>query len=308
MYYLRLLIFAVVTCLLLPATAGAQYYYCPLQCQQDQILTLTQPYQAGVDVAILQKQLGELGYYLGPLDGIYGPDTVQAVTDFQADTSLSLTGTVTTDVWTQLARYWEKPVAKENTLPPQGEVTVVVDTINRTLAILVDNEPYKIYPVAVGTAKTPSPIGQWRVARKALNWGTGFGTRWLGLDVSWGLYGIHGTNKPGSIGSYASQGCIRMHNYSVEEIYPWIPVNAPVYVVGNPFGVPGHTHRMIVKGEKGPDVAAVQNYLKRQGYYQGENDGIFGTDMEQAVFKYRADHQLPRDNRIDNEMYQVMKL
>jgi len=306
--YLKLLFFTTVLCLLLPTAVTAQYYYCPLHCQQKQELSLQQPYQSGIDITILQRELQQLGYYQGQADGVYGPKTAAAVINFQADMNLPLTGTVTMEIWTKLASYWEKPVVKENNSPPQGEIALVVDTVNRTLTIFADNEPYKTYYVAVGAPETPSPIGQWQVSRKSMNWGTGFGTRWLGLNVTWGMYGIHGTNKPGSIGSYASHGCIRMHNYSVEELYPWVPLNAPVYVVGNPFGVPGHTHRVIVKGEKGPDVVEVQNYLKRQGYYTGVVDGIFGADMEQAVFKYRADHKLLHDNRIDDEMYQVMKL
>ena len=48
-----------------------------------------------------------------------------------------------------------------------------------------------------------------------MNWGGGFGTRWLGLNVPWGIYGIHGTNQPWSIGTQASAGCIRMFNRHV---------------------------------------------------------------------------------------------
>lgn len=305
--YVKMILFTALVGLWLPTMATAETFCCPLQCRQE-TLELQHPYQRGTDVAILQRELKQLGYYHGPVDSIFGPQTAAAVADFQHDSGLAATGKVTNDVWTKLAEDWEKPVSNESTPPPEGEIAVVVDTINRTLTIFADNEPYKTYHVAVGAPETPSPIGEWRVSRKAMNWGTGFGTRWLGLNVTWGMYGIHGTNKPGSIGSYASHGCIRMHNYSVEELYPWVPVNAPVYVVGNPFGVPGHTHRVIVKGEKGADVAVVQDYLKRHGYYHSEVDGIFGPGMEEAVFKYRADHQLLRDNRIDREMYEMMKL
>ncbi|HHW43236.1 MAG TPA: L,D-transpeptidase, partial [Desulfotomaculum sp.] len=129
----------------------------------------------------------------------------------------------------------EQPLSGQKGTPPAGEISILIDTTRRTLTVLANGEPYRQYPVAVGKHETPTPLGNYRVKRKAMHWGTGFGSRWLGLDVPWGLYGIHGTNKPWAIGSYASHGCIRMHNRDVEEMYPWIPVGAPVIIIGNPF-------------------------------------------------------------------------
>ncbi len=302
--------FLVVTGLcLFPLIAQAETtYYCPIHCLNKNELTLSQPYTSGPDVAALQKELQQLGYYNGLIDGVYGPQTAKAVAAFQEAENMPVTGSVVNETWERLASYLKLPVSGEVKSPPSGEIAIVIDTINRTLTVMEDRQPYQTFHVAVGAPETPSPLGTWKVARKAKNWGTGFGTRWLGLNVSWGIYGIHGTNKPGSIGSYASHGCIRMHNSKVEELYPWIPVNTPVYIIGNPFGVPGHTHRTICKGERGSDVAAVQEYLKRHGYYDQEADGIFGPGMEQAIFKYRQDHNLPRDNRVDRKMYEQMKL
>ncbi len=58
------------------------------------------------------------------------------------------------------------------------------------------------------------------------------GTRWMGLDVPWGNYGIHGTNADWAIGTYVSNGCIRMHNWDVEAIYPLVVLGTPVDIVG----------------------------------------------------------------------------
>jgi len=44
------------------------------------------------------------------------------------------------------------------------------------------------------------------------------------------LYRIHGTNSPGSIGTAASSGCIRMMNADVIELYDKVKVGAKVYV------------------------------------------------------------------------------
>jgi lipoprotein-anchoring transpeptidase ErfK/SrfK len=51
------------------------------------------------------------------------------------------------------------------------------------------------------------------------------------LTLSGGEYAIHGTNRPNSIGSYASYGCIRMYNQDVVDLYSRVSVGTPVYVV-----------------------------------------------------------------------------
>jgi lipoprotein-anchoring transpeptidase ErfK/SrfK len=51
----------------------------------------------------------------------------------------------------------------------------------------------------------------------------------LGLDN--GNYAIHGTNNPGSIGSFVSHGCIRMHNADVLDLYARAQVGTEVIVL-----------------------------------------------------------------------------
>lgn len=46
------------------------------------------------------------------------------------------------------------------------------------------------------------------------------------------LYRIHGTTEPSSIGRAVSNGCIRMINAHVEDLYERIPVGANVVVLG----------------------------------------------------------------------------
>lgn len=42
---------------------------------------------------------------------------------------------------------------------------------------------------------------------------------------------IHGTNRPDSIGTFASYGCIRMHNRDIVDLYDRVRVGTPVLVV-----------------------------------------------------------------------------
>jgi lipoprotein-anchoring transpeptidase ErfK/SrfK len=50
------------------------------------------------------------------------------------------------------------------------------------------------------------------------------------LTLSGDKYAIHGTNRPESIGTRASYGCIRMHNEDVADLFERVSVGATVVV------------------------------------------------------------------------------
>lgn len=285
---------------------GCPYYDPALEVKRD--LMVKEPALVGDDVTQLQERLKELDYYHGPIDGVYGGATIEAVKEFQRSHGLEPDGVVEEFVWQELDEVQFVWGAQNKTPPPPGEVSIVVDTYRRKLTVLSDGEPYKQYPVAVGKYKTPSPIGNFQVLRKAANWGTGFGTRWLGLTVPWGIYGIHGTNKPHAIGSYASHGCIRMNNHNVEEIYPWVKPGTPVTLIGNQFRYQPSQYRTMRRDERGGDVMEVQLRLQRLGFYDGPIDGIWGGGMEKAVLQFRESRGLSRDNSVNAEVYHLLGL
>jgi lipoprotein-anchoring transpeptidase ErfK/SrfK len=90
---------------------------------------------------------------------------------------------------------------------PAGLTRIVIDVRSLQLIIYKNNLPQKTFSVAIGKPGTPTPIGNWEIVSKE-KWGEGFGSHWLGLNVPFGIYGIHGTNNPGSIGNIISGGCI----------------------------------------------------------------------------------------------------
>lgn len=51
------------------------------------------------------------------------------------------------------------------------------------------------------------------------------------LTIAPGQYAIHGTNRPDSIGTWASYGCVRMHNRDIIELFDRVAVGAPIIVV-----------------------------------------------------------------------------
>jgi lipoprotein-anchoring transpeptidase ErfK/SrfK len=107
---------------------------------------------------------------------------------------------------------------------------VIVSLADRKLALVENDTVVRVFPVAVGAAKTPTPVGTFTIVNRVANptyYGrrktiapgpsNPLGTRWLGLDRK--SYGIHGTDDPRSIGHARSHGCVRMHNRDVEQLF-----------------------------------------------------------------------------------------
>lgn len=102
---------------------------------------------------------------------------------------------------------------------PQNPINLEfrINISSKTLSVYRNGNLIKEYPVATGKPTTPTPIGNFTIINKQLNPGGPYGTRWLGLSKKG--YGIHGTNAPSSIGTAASNGCIRMFNSDIEELF-----------------------------------------------------------------------------------------
>jgi lipoprotein-anchoring transpeptidase ErfK/SrfK len=50
------------------------------------------------------------------------------------------------------------------------------------------------------------------------------------LTLTGGEYAIHGTNRPNSVGRFASYGCFRMFNEDIVDLYDRVQVGTPVIV------------------------------------------------------------------------------
>lgn len=161
----------------------------------------------------------------------------------------------------------------------------------------------KSYTVAVGNPSTPTPIGEYKIVYKGKNWGPSFGPRWLGLNVPWGIYGIHGTNKPYSIGQHMSHGCIRMQNSEVSELFEMIPIGTKVNILGHVLGDPGHNPRTLAEGDVGGDVQLIQSRLKSAGYFKGNCDGKFRSNTTAALKKFQRDRNLAQNGVVSNKVY-----
>lgn len=184
---------------------------------------------------------------------------------------------------------------------------IYIDLIDQTLELInnTNNKVIKKYKIASGKYNTPSPIGTFKITFKA-KWGEGFGTHFMGINVPWGKYGIHGTDKPNSIGWPSSHGCIRMNNTDISELYKLVSIGTKVVINGGPFGSFGKGLRTLHPGDRGADVYEVQRIMKEQGYYPLYVDGIYGEGMKAWVLKFRKDHQMYASHYIDMAFYEKL--
>jgi hypothetical protein len=195
-------------------------------------------------------------------------------------------------------------ISGQTTMAPTGKVTIVVKIAERILELHNEGKLYKKYRIAVGKSSTPTPIGEWIVIWKSFRSGDILGTRFLGLDVPWGGYGIHGTNRPWSIGHFISQGCIRLRNNDIEELFNWVPVGTPVRIEGKKFPI----ERVLKYESTGADVVQLQVKLKRLGYLEGRADGFFNRDTEEAVKRYQYDRGLKVNGIANKEIIKLLDL
>lgn len=120
--------------------------------------------------------------------------------------------------------------------------TILVDKSQNTLILKCDEEIIKTYVVSTGKDNS-TPTGTFKITDRLVN-PTWFkeskvvpagdpenilGTRWMGINLAG--YGIHGTTEPQSLGSQVTQGCVRMSNPEVEELYIIIPTGTEVTIV-----------------------------------------------------------------------------
>ena len=255
----------------------------------------------GDDVITVQQRLKELGYYTGSIDGVYGSGSIAAATAFQKNNGLKVDGLTGQSTYAALFSSSAVAAGSSGSSSSSGAYVKLKSGDKGT-------EVKKRYAVATGTGDTPSPIGTFRVTSRFAGDLGGFGTRFLGLNVPWGQFGIHGTNKPGSIGSNASHGCIRMYVRDSEELYGLVPNGAKVVIQGGPYGQLDSYLRHLIPGDRSSHVAAVQRRLTVLGYYTGQADGIYGRGTQAAVTRARKDLGLPALDAVDEAFYRAIGL
>jgi lipoprotein-anchoring transpeptidase ErfK/SrfK len=190
------------------------------------------PGAKGKDIKELQKRLQGAGTFSGFRNGVYDTRTTDAVKAFQAKYGLVVDGLVGGSMLNALS----------------GQI--IVDIGSLRLYLYRGGTLIKSYPVATGQPAWPTPTGtysivnmqmdptwlppnsDWAKTAKPIPPGTEnpLGTRWMGTSAP-GV-GIHGVppSEDSSIGTYASHGCIRMHNWDAVDLFGRVAVGMPVII------------------------------------------------------------------------------
>ncbi|MBQ8654835.1 MAG: L,D-transpeptidase family protein [Clostridia bacterium] len=183
-----------------------------------------------------------------------------------------------------------------------------VDVQRKALTLWQGSECIRRFPVATGAWDTPTPVGVYTIVSRFSGDMCGFGTCFLGLNVPFGQYGIHGTDKPESIGHAASHGCIRLSVPHAEELYALVPNGTQVVIEDSPYGEIGDALRPLRDGDRSSAVMAVQRKLRALGYYRLWPDGVYGPETVRAVALARKDLNLPAADGVDWAFYQAIGL
>jgi lipoprotein-anchoring transpeptidase ErfK/SrfK len=131
----------------------------------------------------------------------------------------------------------------------KGNWRIVVKKANFALYLYDGKNLFKTYKIGIGRqGRTPEGTFKINIKQKEPDWyyrgkkypyGSNknvLGTRWMSLkpvgktNSNLSGYGIHGTHEPESTGRMSSNGCIRMKNKEVNELYSIVPRGTDVII------------------------------------------------------------------------------
>ena len=125
---------------------------------------------------------------------------------------------------------------------------IVVNQRYLTVKMYKNGNQVFVANCAVGKASTPTPNKKFTIVNKEKNrpYYSGnipggspknpLGSRFMQfMDANGRItaYAIHGTNNDNSIGTHASNGCIRMHNWDVNKLYNITPLYTTVIITNS---------------------------------------------------------------------------
>jgi L,D-transpeptidase ErfK/SrfK len=167
--------------------------------------------------------------------------------------------------------------------PPEA---IVLVNVPQRMVFAVFGNGVAAYPIAVGRASWPTPLGEFSIVSKETNptWDVPqsireearragrslplkvppgpdnpLGAYWLGLSL--GSIGLHGTNAPSSVYQAVTHGCIRLQASNIEELFGVVQVGTRGELVYQPL-------LMLVEGDE------VFLEVHRDIYRRGSHDPL----------------------------------
>lgn len=178
------------------------------------------PLSTRAEIEEAELRLSDLGYWTGPVDGVFDIGTRSALIAFQKWTGRETTGELTIGEL-EAIRISNSPRARES-----GYRHVEVDLDRQVLMLVDEDGRVRVLPTSTGNNKNftdegqqsiaYTPRGRFLVYAKDLGWHTGsLGSTYYANFISGGV-AIHGSrnvpNEP------ASHGCIRIPMFAAREV------------------------------------------------------------------------------------------
>ncbi len=183
-----------------------------------------------------ERRLVELGYWAGPVDGVWDESSRQALVAFQKLEGRTATGRLTRGDW-QALQAAVPPVPRDSA---GNHLEVDLD---RQVLLLVDHEGRvgNVLPISSGTGKpfyekrwgrgvAVTPCGRFTVYQKRTGWHESLLGMMHNPMYLVGGIAIHGSHdvppRP------ASHGCIRIPMFASQRLTRMVPLDTPVWVYG----------------------------------------------------------------------------
>ncbi|MCU1498039.1 MAG: hypothetical protein JWM47_1992 [Acidimicrobiales bacterium] len=175
----------------------------------------------------VEQKLADLHYDVGPVDGNYDDQTRSAVMAFQKVYGLERTGSLTDPVTAQIMSTTATPPA----LVPGDTAAnkVEIDLRRQVLFLYEGGNLSKILPVSSGTAKTPTPTGDYKIYSQSKGWETSSLGRLYNSQYFVGGYAIHGSLSVPA--EPASHGCVRLPMSAADWFPQHVAIGTPVHVL-----------------------------------------------------------------------------
>jgi peptidoglycan hydrolase-like protein with peptidoglycan-binding domain len=194
---------------------------------------LSHPHVRFPEIIEAEQRLADLGYWTGPVDGVFDAASKQALIAFQKIEGRKRTGVLTVAELEAL-RSASRPAPRDNSyahieVDLNRQVLLVVDAegkITRVLPVCTGNEQFYIEDGRRNRAHTPR--GSFTVTRKINGWRrSSLGLLYYPSYIINGI-AIHGS--PTILTYPASHGCIRIPMFAAKELSEMVPIGTVVVV------------------------------------------------------------------------------
>lgn len=184
------------------------------------------------------------------------------------------------------------PAYSVRALNVKSNYELVLNIPTKKLLVFNKGVLEKEFPVGVGKALTPTPLGEFRIVRRIHNpaWVNPYrqskvvkpgaanpiGQHWLGFAMNKKKqeFGFHSTSDLNSVGKASTHGCVRLYPSHMKELFSLVEVGVPVHVIYNPVEVKEYENKLFIRVY--PDI---YKYMDDTQYISFAKNQLSGANL-----------------------------